>query len=75
MNRILIYMDGGVIQGIAAGQPVEIYIADYDIDGVDSDHPHLTEFGGNECLLFEFEPGINRNATSRAAEIVNKRRA
>jgi len=75
MNRILIYMDGGVIQGIAADKPVEIYIADYDIDGVDYGNLNLTEFGGNECLLFEFEPGINRNATSRAAEIVNKRRA
>ena len=74
MNRILIYMDGGIIQGIAADQPVEIYIADYDIDGVESDNPSLTEFDGEECLLVEFEPGTNRTATSLAADIISKRR-
>jgi len=74
MNRILIYMDGGVIQGIDADQPVEIYVADYDIDGVDDGNADLTILHGDECLLFEYEPGTNRKMTSLAAEIISKRR-
>lgn len=66
MARILIYMDGGIIQGIASDEPVEIYIADYDIDGVESDHPHLMKFEGDECLLFPFDPAIDAGSVNLA---------
>lgn len=59
MVKILIHMDGGIIQGVASDEDVEIYIADYDVEGVELDHPHLTKFDGDDCLLFKFEPGID----------------
>lgn len=51
--KILLYMEGGVIHAASSDGPVEIYVADFDIDGIDEGHPHLTRLDGEECLLFK----------------------
>jgi len=53
--KILLYMEGGVIHAASSDGPVEIYVADFDIDGIDEGHPHLTKFDGDDCLLFKVE--------------------
>lgn len=61
MNRIVIVMDGGLIQNIISEQPVEIYTVDYDIEGVDEDHPMLTKLSGDDCLIEPCEPEIHEH--------------
>ena len=51
--KILIHMEGGLIQSVCSDAPVEVYVVDYDIDGVEEDHPHLTKFNGENCILFK----------------------
>lgn len=70
-NRILIYVEGGVIQHIVADQPVDIFVADYDVEGADADM--IATFFDEECLLGKFDHGVNRVATSVAATIVSER--
>lgn len=53
--KILIHMEGGLIQSVFSDAPVEVYVVDYDIDGVEEDHPHLTKFNGDDCLLFAMD--------------------
>jgi hypothetical protein len=62
MVKILIHIEGGVIQGIISDQPAEVYVIDYDTEGVEAGHPHLTRFAGDECLLYRDDPIINPNA-------------
>lgn len=66
--KILINMDGGVIQNIYANEDVEIYVADHDIEGTENNHPHLTEFDGDECLLFRYYPDLDPGPVSLAAK-------
>jgi hypothetical protein len=66
MAKVLIYMDGGIIQYINCDEPVEIYVVDFDIEGVADDHPHLTKFDGEECLLFKLDPNENPDAVNLA---------
>lgn len=49
MNKIVIYVEGGAIQSIY-GEDVEVYIADYDIDGY---NPHvLVDVEGFDALVY-----------------------
>ena len=66
--KILINMDGGIIQSICADENVEIYVADHDIEGTENDHPHLTRFDGDECLLFRYDPDIDPGPVNLAAK-------
>lgn len=66
MVKILIHVDGGLIQSISADGPVDVYVVDYDIDGVENDHPHLTKFCGDDCLLYKFDPDNGSDAVNLA---------
>lgn len=63
MKRIVIYMDGGVIQNVVADEPIEIYVVDYDVEGVEEDAPFFTKLSGDDCMLFPVEPEIDDHAT------------
>ena len=58
MVKIVITVEGGIIQTISSDDPVEIYIIDYDTEGEDN-NPHLTKFGGNDCILYRGEEIID----------------
>lgn len=68
MKKVVIYMDGGVIQHVVCSEPTEIFVVDYDVEGLDVDHPHLTKLSGDDCLLFPVEPGINEHCTHLVAK-------
>lgn len=65
MVKIVIHIEGGVIQGITSDQPAEVYVIDYDTEGVEDGHPHLTKFAGDECLLYRDDPIVNPNAVHK----------
>jgi len=66
MAKIVISMDGGLIQFISADEPVEIYVVDYDVEGTETDDPYFTQLNGDDCLLFPWEPDINPGHVSNA---------
>lgn len=66
MAKIFITMEGGCIQNIFSDGPVEVYIADFDVEGVERDHPLLTSFDGDECLLGTFSAEFDAHAVSLA---------
>lgn len=66
MTKILIHMDGGIIQSISTDGTVDVYVVDYDIDGVEDSHPYLTKFAGDECLLYKFEHDNSSDAVNLA---------
>lgn len=61
MKRVVIFMDGGVIQNVACDEPTEIFVVDYDIEGADGGHPFLTRLNGDECMLFPIEPEVDEH--------------
>lgn len=63
MGRIVIFMDGGLIQDVVADEPTEVYVVDYDTEGVDEDHPYMTKFSGDDCILHPIEPNIDSLTT------------
>lgn len=63
MKRIVIYLDGGMIEGIAADEPTEVYLVDYDTEGADEGNPFMAKLNGDDCLLFPFEPRVNEHET------------
>ena len=69
-NRILIYVQGGVIQNIVSDQHVDIFVADYDVDGLDED---AISFLDGECTIDKYEHGTNRVAINIAEGIVSER--
>lgn len=66
MVKILIHMDGGIIQGISSDGHAEIYIIDYDIEGVDESAPNFTKFNGDECILYREDPVIDPGTVNLA---------
>lgn len=68
MTKILIHVEGGVIQNIQTDGAAEVYIIDKDIEGVELDHPHLTWFDGEECLLSEWTPEHDPHSVHLAAK-------
>lgn len=48
--RILITVEGGIIQDIFADTPVDITIKDFDTEGADDDQIYTDRFG-NKCLI------------------------
>lgn len=68
MVKVLIQMDGGIIQSITSDEPIEVYVIDYDTEGVENDHPFLTSFDGDECLLGREKANIDPGLVYLAAK-------
>lgn len=43
--RIVIAVEGGIVQAVLASEPTEVIICDYDIDGADPDELMETPYG------------------------------
>ena len=63
MNRIVIFMSGGLVQEVVCQDPVEVFVVDYDTEGVDQDHPPLTKLSGGDCMLYPIVPSIDSHTT------------
>jgi len=71
MVKVLIHIDGGIIRSITSDDPVDVYVIDYDTEGVENDHPFLTTFDGDECLLGREEPRIDPGLVNLALKTWN----
>lgn len=65
MTKIVIIMDGGLIHSVVSDSgPVEAYVVDYDTEGVELDHPHLTKLSGDDCLLSPLEVEVHPDSVA-----------
>lgn len=51
MQRVVIAVEGGVVQTVCADGPVDVLIIDYDTEGV-PDRDIGTSPGGDRCVFF-----------------------
>jgi len=65
MTKIVIFIMDGLIHNIVTdGGPAEVFVVDYDTDGVDDDHPCLTKLDGDDCLLCPYEVGVKPDSVA-----------
>ncbi len=65
MGRVIITMDGGLIQHIMADQEgIEVMVLDFDTEG--GDNERIKEFEGNPVYVFQ---GVDDVDTERVDEI------
>lgn len=68
MTKIVVVMDGGIVQNIIADEDVEVRLIDYDTEGAD-EAEELYEVFGNEAYLAQVEVEVNRNDVKEVFEI------
>lgn len=68
-NRILVEMEGGIIQNISADHPesLKLLVVDFDIEGVHPDHPDLFVAGDDQTDCY-----ISRQYIQRASDFLNE---
>lgn len=69
MNKIVVLIEGGVIQNIY-GEGVQVYIADYDIDGYDPDV--LVDVDGCKTLVYKIEPEKSNEWSNKVIQTWDK---
>lgn len=57
--KIVIVVEGGVVQNVMSEEPIEFVIIDYDTEGAGADE--LTEIYGAEALLASWPAEVNSN--------------
>lgn len=54
LNKVVIFMEGGLIQDVVSEQPLNICVMDYDTDGAEEVHK-ITDWHGNTDVACVFK--------------------
>jgi hypothetical protein len=65
MKKIVIVLEGGLVQNVVSEEPIDVIVVDYDVDTDDDD---AMNFFGNKAVIRSFHSEENPSEIERVIE-------